>query len=88
MELSRPGKCWFIISTSLKIEINTLYFLFVARNGLSDPWARLALSARLFNAGKTEFSWDRLLEILPAFNLEDKKKKKKSNFLKWKNIKK
>ena len=39
-----------------QIEINTLYFLFVARNGLSDPWARLALSAGLSNAGKTEFN--------------------------------
>ena len=53
-----------------QIEINTLYFLFITRNGLSDPWARLALSAALSNAGKTEFNWARLLGILPAFNLE------------------
>lgn len=36
-----------------QIEINTLYFLFVARNGLSDPIV-LALSTGLSNAGKTE----------------------------------
>ena len=51
-------------------QFSIIMVLFVARNGLSDPWARLALSAGLSNAGKTEFNWARLLGILPAFNLE------------------
>lgn len=49
------------------------YIMLVARNGLSQVWAGLGLNAHLSKAGKRSPCPARLLGILLAFNLADKK---------------
>lgn len=83
MELGKPGKCWLIIDISPKMLHQ--YIMLVTRDGLSQVWAGLGLNAHLSKAGKRSPCPARLLGILLAFNLADKK----LTFLwKWKNIKK